>query len=392
MSSNITKTNPSISSTQITETYQKFFAFNFEITTTPSCNMNCSYCFEGKKATDKNIVNKRLPDIINKVDDILQSAWFIEEYTHLNLDFWGGEPTLNNTIIIDLIEHYKNNDKVVYHLYTNGYAIKDIKEIIDATDCRKLSIQVSYDGEVINDRFRLTYDKKSTTNKVLDTFDWLSKQDIALLSLKSTLPLTEVKSMYVTWLEFRDLYIKYKDIDIVYIKYAPTIDYHSKITDSNKYIGAFQKNIRQIAKEELIFYKEMNEFLFSWFGAAEEKAMCTAGKNIVILDEDSNIYPCHGILYLKDKIDHSMGNLFDNNTDSINTKRTQFKTMIERTDEICKSCVATTCLVCPAASLENSDRETFSDKWTHHQIHGLCAYYQDFGKIDRSVLKILGGK
>jgi len=181
-------------------------SFSFEITTVTSCDMGCTYCFEGKKAVDNGLVNSRIPEIKEKIKETLNAEWFKKDYEHLSIDFWGGEPTLNNTIMTALINEFQNYDNVDFHLYTNAFNESTIRKFISTI-------------KLINDKFRLTHNGKTTSDQVLQTFDYLSKVGLKELSLKSTLP---------------------------YVRYAPTLDYHTKLEDPNKYLPLFEKAIREI--------------------------------------------------------------------------------------------------------------------------------------------------
>jgi len=363
-------------------------SFSFEITTVTSCDMGCTYCFEGKKAVDNGLVNSRIPEIKEKIKETLNAEWFKKDYEHLSIDFWGGEPTLNNTIMTALINEFQNYDNVDFHLYTNAFNESTIRKFISTINPSKLRIQVSYDGKLINDKFRLTHNGKTTSDQVLQTFDYLSKVGLKELSLKSTLPLTNIKDMVDVWKEFRDLNEKYAS-DTVYVRYAPTLDYHTKLEDPNKYLPLFEKAIREISAMEIDFFKKNGYFLFTWYRGDDSRFTCTSGKNMTILDTDGNFYPCHGALYLDDKEDHKVSSL-DKNINKL--EREKYSKMINKVNEECANCVATTCMICPTSSYAASQKDTYEEKWLDNQVHGLCGYYKAFGKVDRAFSKLLGGK
>jgi len=53
--------------------------------------------------------------------------------------------------------------------------------------------------------------------------------------------------------------------------------------------------------------------------------------------------------------------------------------------DICKGCVATTCMICPVSSLDNSKKEDYFDRWTDRWVNNMCGFFKSFGEIDRSV-------
>ena len=47
--------------------------FNFEIASTPNCNMACTYCFEGEELKSKaKQKQENIPKIVNKLKELLQ--------------------------------------------------------------------------------------------------------------------------------------------------------------------------------------------------------------------------------------------------------------------------------------------------------------------------------
>ena len=51
--------------------------FNLEIATISKCNMACTYCFEGEELqTNKKQTKENIPDIINKVEALLDNEKF----------------------------------------------------------------------------------------------------------------------------------------------------------------------------------------------------------------------------------------------------------------------------------------------------------------------------
>ena len=71
-------------------------SFNLEIATTSTCNMACTYCFEGEELKSKQKQHhQNIEPIIQKIDLLLSDPKFCMEYSGICLNFWGGEPTLN---------------------------------------------------------------------------------------------------------------------------------------------------------------------------------------------------------------------------------------------------------------------------------------------------------
>lgn len=84
-----------------------------------SCNMNCSYCYQDKREGTKKVSLSTLDKFAERVF----------EYDKLvNVNFFGGEPTLYKDEIKYLIEKL-NGANVTYSMTSNGKDIKTITEI-----------------------------------------------------------------------------------------------------------------------------------------------------------------------------------------------------------------------------------------------------------------------
>lgn len=356
-----------------------------ELTTTALCDLNCTYCFEGNKSNSKKF--EHLDLLIKRIYEILSDEWFINNYEVLNISFWGGEPTLNPNYIIKIINEFKNIDTVDFHIYSNGFNLKNIKHIVQSIETKKLRIQISYDGKIVNDLYRLTNNGEISSNSVLETFDFLVKSNVNV-SLKSTLPFEMISNLYEIWLDFEQMFDKYKTYKNANITFSPTIDYTQRKNESitNDSLDIFRQQILKIAKKEIDFYQVNKRFLMSWFNSSDKKINCTAGKNIIIVDVDGSTYVCHGALYVEDKEKLKSSTIYDNEfINNIKKFSNVFEQSINNIPKECNICVATYCAVCPVNTFQISMKETMIEKWEDRTINLLCDYYKIFGEIDRSV-------
>ena len=361
--------------------------FTLEITTTALCNLGCSYCFEGTKTNTERLDDK--VDVVKKrIYELLASEWFNTKYDALNISFWGGEPTLNGDLILDIMKEFQTQEKVNFHIYTNGYNRKRLDYIIDNVDMSKLNIQISYDGKDINDKFRLTHSGKPTSTQVVENIEYFGRKGVNI-SLKSTIPLKSMTGLYKTWLDFHQLHEKLSGIgNNIAIAYAPTIDYVEEIPRENlpELISSFRSEMLMIAKEEIAFFEKHNRHLCTWFNGSDAKSHCTSGANMHAIDVDGNSYACHGSLYSPNKDLMKGGNIMDDDfINSIIKMSTAYSKPIGRVAKECTDCVATTCMICPVSSLDNSKKEDYFDRWTDRWINNMCGFFKTFGEIDRSV-------
>ena len=119
------------------------------------CNLRCAYCFagdgeyHGKKALMSFEVGKKALDLL-----IANSG----NRVNLEVDFFGGEPTLNFDVVKQLVEYGRSreketNKKFRFTLTTNGLLLND--EILDFANKEMGNLVLSIDGrKEVNDRMR----------------------------------------------------------------------------------------------------------------------------------------------------------------------------------------------------------------------------------------------
>jgi len=362
--------------------------FTLEITTTALCNLDCTYCFEGIKV-DKQRLDDRVDILKQRIHEFLEHDWFKQNYDLLNISFWGGEPTLNPGLLVDIITEFQDRDNVSFHIYTNGYDRKRMDKVVDNVDLSKLQVQISYDGKDINDVFRIRANGSTTSDKVIENLEYFAKKGVNV-SLKATIPMKGMGDMYPAWKDYKQLYDRLNDIgDNIRVLYAPTIDYVNDIPrgELGDMIEVFRKGMLKIAREEIDFYKEHGHFLCTWFNGGETKSHCTSGVHMHAIDVDGNSYACHGSLYSPNKQDMKAGHIDDdsfiNNIIGMSTRLGEH--INKPVSPICVDCVATTCMVCPVVSLDNSVKVDFLERWTDRWVGNMCGFYKAFGEIDRTV-------
>lgn len=366
-------------------------SFNLEITTTALCDLSCTYCFEGEK-TDKRRLDNDLPVIFNRIDSLLQDKdWFQHHYDRLNISFWGGEPTLNPKFIVEIMNRYKEAENIDFHIYTNAFNLNNMNRILDNVDTSRLQVQVSYDGKLINDKYRLTKNKSITSNQVLNNLYLIAERGVSV-SVKSTLPIENMETLSATWNEFKDIHDMLTRINPkLRISFAPTIDYVTKVGKDEKdsALQVFREQMLMIAKLELEFFKQHKRYLCSWFGGEDNRKHCSAGLNMAAIDQTGDVLACHGAIYSSKKAELKSTNIHDNDfVEKLKSFSRGFEKPTSRIAKECQDCVATTCMICPVASHERSEKEEFYDKWLDNWSNNLCGFFKTFGEIDRAVQEI----
>ncbi len=363
-----------------------------ELTTTAMCDLACTYCFEGEKVNKEKL--KDIDTLIKRIHEMLEFDWFNENYDGMSISFWGGEPTLNLPYIIQIMNEFKDNDMIVFHMYSNGYNLVNMKKLIEAVDYSKFEIQISYDGAVINDKFRVTHNNKTSSDSVLETFKYLADKGVTVF-FKSTLPSDSLQYLHETWLDFEKLHNEYIDYNNVRVSFAPTIDY-TMIPDAEAKemkVKIFEEQILKIASEEIKFYEVNGRFLMSWFSGSDNKSNCSAGLNMIAIDTNGDSYACHGALYSDKKGQMKSSNIKDDDfINNIKDFNNSFEDSVKDISDTCKDCVATMCMVCPVSTFSLSEEKGFFGKWNDREVNGLCSFYKVFGEIDRTIQKYIRNK
>lgn len=368
-----------------------------ELTTTSLCDMKCTYCFEGEKVEKHKFSDYDL--LVQRIKEIKASK-FYEKFSGISMNFWGGEPTLNWKYIKAITAEFRDDQEIVFHLYTNGYNFKNLQRTLTAFEDEdvgynikdRVFVQVSYDG-LTNDIFRVS-SKGGTSQNVMVSFDHLVEQGYNV-HFKATLPIASFNDIYANWTHFKDLFYKYSDKPNARISYAPTIDYTQKAEEIEDYAGLlkiFKKQMMLVAKGEIEFYKTEKRFLLSWFDTpiSEQKVNCSAGVNFISIDGEGDSYACHGAFYAPNKEELKSTSLYsDNFVAEIAAFNAKFEEHINYVPEGCKGCSSTYCAVCPVALSEMSKKEDLMDRWTDRTAHGLCGFYKEFGLIHRALFKHL---
>lgn len=150
----------------------------FVICPTYSCNLRCTYCYEGDLGIKNNkILNKeQISAIFSAADEIRKDT----SISHWLFELFGGEPLLKRTKSI--VEHivatvYNRNDTVA--IVTNGTHILDYKNVFKTYTSTVDSVQITLDGpEFIHNKRRLYPNGNGTFNTIVRGIDFLLNQGI----------------------------------------------------------------------------------------------------------------------------------------------------------------------------------------------------------------------
>ena len=364
-----------------------------EITTTQSCNMACTYCFEGAELQNKK-KQMHIDTILAKLIELKNSDKFKDEFSGININFWGGEPTMAFEVCNKIITHFKDSD-TTFFFYTNGYSSFGtnlilqhyIKEI--GTNFDRISFQVSYDG-LYNDIERVDHKGEATSPKIFNFLDFMKeKYPDVVIRLKSVMLPEHLKTASKNWKHFKDIVERYNNPAFCW---APTLEYTNNYNITQNDLNEIEIELLKIAKLEMEYFKKTNHFLLTWFSSASP-AVCSAGTNILNIDLDGNLTVCHGALYSSKKEELTLSNITNEHfIEEYFNNRMLFKNaFLNRQSTLpdeCVGCDATVCYQCPTVNFDNSKKEKNSDKFYDIKTD-LCDIYKMFGRISQVVNKNL---
>ncbi len=141
-----------------------------------TCNLNCSYCFasqgkyQGERALMSFEVGKRALDFLVENSGTRHN---------LEVDFFGGEPSLNFEVVKQLVEYARSiekekNKNFRFTYTTNGMILTD--EMIEFLNREMHNVVLSLDGrKEVNDRFRRDYKDEGSYDTIVPNFKRLVK-------------------------------------------------------------------------------------------------------------------------------------------------------------------------------------------------------------------------
>lgn len=370
--------------------------YSIDLTTTDNCNFNCSYCFEHGHF-NKNYFDK-IDLFIQRMNELMDSFFFKSNYKLLGIGFWGGEPTLNKKAIKRIVEYYGSDDRVKFFIYSNGSNIDPYMEMLEKYKNKtlfnhpKLCIQMSYDGMPLQDICRKDKSGKLTSTMVRNNIKRLYERKIPTV-IKSTITPDALKYLPEARRDVLDLVKSSENDFFKSSNYFPTIDYYhsEEISDKlmEKYLNDMKESLIKIAKEEIEYFKENKRFFLAWFNPG--KALCCAGRDMVCINWDGNIFKCHGSVYEDGSGEHYITKLEDDNfiEELIKSTKSHSIDFGVEPDE-CKNCEATYCLRCNSVKFNYSKKDTYMEKWRDYSDQpNLCKFYKLNGKIVRAVNELL---
>ncbi len=136
-----------------------------------TCNLNCSYCFasQGKYHGDRAVMSFEVGK--RALDFLVENSG---SRRNLEVDFFGGEPLMNFTVVKQLVEYARSIEKEKgknfrFTLTTNGMLVDD--DVIEFSNREMSNVVLSLDGrKEIHDRFRVDYQGRGSWEQIVPKF------------------------------------------------------------------------------------------------------------------------------------------------------------------------------------------------------------------------------
>ncbi len=300
------------------------------------CNLRCKYCFadtgefHGGRSLMSAEVGKQAIDFVIKNSGSRHN---------IEIDYFGGEPTLNFDVVKEITEYAKEQGKLHdknfrFTITTNGLLLND--EIMDYINENMSNVVLSIDGtKETNDRVRYRVDGSGSYDAIVPKFQRLAEsrnQDNYYVRGTFTAYNLDFSKDVI---HLADLGFKQTSVEPVVAPY--TEEYALKPEHVEKICEEYDKLTEEYVKR----YDEGRGFNFFHFMvdldqgpcAIKRLSGCGAGHEYIAVAPNGDIYPCHQFVGNED---FKMGNVAGDSLDE------EIKTRFERsnvyTKDKCRDC------------------------------------------------------
>lgn len=302
------------------------------------CNLACKYCFaeegeyHGRRALMSFEVGKKALDFL-----IANSG----NRRNLEVDFFGGEPLMNFSVVKQLVEYGRSKEKEYnknfrFTMTTNGVLLND--EIMDYCNREMSNVVMSLDGrKEVNDHMRPFRNGKGSYELIVPKFQKFAKlrgeKDYYIRGTFTRHNLDFSKDV----LEFADLGFHSMSIEPVVAK--PEEEYAIREED----LPVILEEYDRLAKEYVKRKKEGKDFNFFHFNidlnqgpcVAKRLSGCGSGTEYLAVTPWGDLYPCHQFVGEEEFL---LGNV---DTGVTNTQiRDEFKLCNVYAKDKCRECFA----------------------------------------------------
>ena len=282
------------------------------------CNLRCEYCFAGKG--DYCQGRMLMTEEVGKaaIDYLLH---YSQGRHNLEVDFFGGEPTINFDVVKKVVEYARSKEKEFdkkfrFTITTNGLILND--DMMDFINREMYNVVCSVDGrKEINDRVRARVDGSGCYDAIILHFQELIRR-------------REASGNDENWQYYvRGTFTKYNkdfgndvmhmfDLGFDQISFEPVVadakqPYALTYEDLPDVFAEYERLSKLIIENKKSAGKHFNFYHFMIDldqGPCAIKRLrgCGCGNEYVAITPDGDVYPCHQFVGHEE---WKMGNVFD---------------------------------------------------------------------------------
>ena len=276
-----------------------------------SCNLNCSYCFasQGKYHGERALMSFEVGK--QALDFLVENSG---SRKNLEVDFFGGEPLMNFSVVKQLVEYARSIEKEKgknfrFTLTTNGVLIDD--DVIEFSNREMSNVVLSLDGrKEVHDRFRVDYQGRGSWDYIVPKFQkFVKARGNKSYYMRGTFThynpdfLEDIKTML--------------DLGFTELSMEPVVcaqDDPSALTEDDKQV--VMEQYEKLAELMLERHRKGSPFTFYHYmidlkgGPCIYKRVsgCGSGTEYMAVTPWGDLYPCHQFVG-DDK--YKLGNVFD---------------------------------------------------------------------------------
>lgn len=275
------------------------------------CNLACKYCFaeEGEYHGDRSLMSLEVGK--KSIDFLIENSG---NRHNLEVDFFGGEPTLNMQVVKDIVAYgrsleEKHNKLFRFTLTTNGLLLNE--ELMEYCNKEMANVVLSCDGrKEINDLMRPSPGGKGSYEIIMPKFiEFANKRNQDKYYIRGTFTHNN--------LDFSKDVLHFADLGFSQISVEPVVSleeepYAIKPEDIPKVFEEYDL----LAKEMIKRNKAGKGFNFFHFMidltggpcVAKRLSGCGSGTEYLAVTPWGDLYPCHQFVGIDEYL---MGNVFE---------------------------------------------------------------------------------
>ncbi|MGG7178775.1 thioether cross-link-forming SCIFF peptide maturase [Clostridium paraputrificum] len=304
------------------------------------CNLRCKYCFadEGEYHGHKGVMS--IETAKKAIDYVVKRSG---PRKNIEIDLFGGEPTMIMDTIKDIIKYARENEKewkknIRFTMTTNATLLND--EMMDFMDKEMGNIILSLDGrKSVNDNVRIKVDGSGSYDDILPNIkkmiDRRTEGKMYFVRGTFTRQNTDFYEDVVSMINegFREI-----SIEPVVLEEGHPLSLREEdlptIFDNYDKLYEDMKNRKREGKDEFNFY-HFNIDLQGGPCVYKRISGCGAGFEYVAITPQGDVYPCHQFV---GKEEYKLGSIYDDTYDAKMGK--EFKQAHIYNKPKCKDCWA----------------------------------------------------